>query len=138
MRRYHDDHDRRLQVLKRVTQEDMPALYTTAAVLLIPSHYEGFGLTVLEAQMCGTPVVCSDAGSLLEVATGGTSALPTNECEALAAAVAQALAQAMKPEPRAELPDRFERQTWLWAIARLHAETLHRGRQDPLSPARNA
>ena len=51
-----------LHVLDRVTQEDMPTLYTTAAVLLFPSHYEGFGLPVLEAQMCGTPVVCSDKG----------------------------------------------------------------------------
>jgi glycogen synthase len=46
----------------------MATLYTTAAVLLFPSHYEGFGLPVLEAQMCGTPVVCSDRGALPEVA----------------------------------------------------------------------
>lgn len=56
-----------LHVLPYVAQEDMAALYTTASVLLFPSLYEGFGLPVLEAQMCGTPVVCSDAGSLPEV-----------------------------------------------------------------------
>lgn len=62
-----------LHVLERVASEDMSALYTTASVLIFPSNYEGFGLPVLEAQMCGTPVVCSDAGSLPEVACGATS-----------------------------------------------------------------
>lgn len=57
-----------LHVLPYVAREDMAALYTTASVLFFPSLYEGFGLPVLEAQMCGTPVVCSDAGSLPEVA----------------------------------------------------------------------
>lgn len=56
-----------LHVLDRVAREDMATLYTTAAVLLFPSRYEGFGLPVLEAQMCGTPVVCSDRGSLPEL-----------------------------------------------------------------------
>lgn len=57
-----------LHVLERVAQEDMATLYSTASVLLFPSLYEGFGLPVLEAQMCGTSVVCSDAGALPEVA----------------------------------------------------------------------
>jgi glycosyltransferase involved in cell wall biosynthesis len=57
-----------LHVLDFVPREEMAALYTTASVLLFPSLYEGFGLPVLEAHMCGTAVVCSDAGSLPEVA----------------------------------------------------------------------
>jgi glycosyltransferase involved in cell wall biosynthesis len=56
-----------LHVIERIEREDMATLYTTAAVLLFPSHYEGFGLPVLEAQMCGTPVVCSDRGALPEL-----------------------------------------------------------------------
>ncbi len=56
-----------LHVLDRVARDDMATLYTTASVLLFPSHYEGFGLPVLEAQMCGTPVVCSDRGALPEI-----------------------------------------------------------------------
>jgi glycosyltransferase involved in cell wall biosynthesis len=60
-----------LHVLPHVGREDMAALYTTASVLLFPSLYEGFGFPVLEAQMCGTPVVCSNAGALPEVAGPG-------------------------------------------------------------------
>jgi len=37
-------------------------------VAVYPSHYEGFGLPVLEAQALGTPVICSDNSALLEVA----------------------------------------------------------------------
>jgi glycosyltransferase involved in cell wall biosynthesis len=47
--------------------EDLPAIYNGAEVLVLPSHYEGFGLTALEAMACGTPTVVSNRGSLPEV-----------------------------------------------------------------------
>ncbi len=43
------------------------SLYNLATMLVHPAYYEGFGLTPLEAMACGTPVVCSNAGSLPEV-----------------------------------------------------------------------
>ncbi len=52
---------------------DLPAIYALASVYVQPSLYEGFGLPVLEAMQCKTPVVCSKAGSLPEV--GGSAAL---------------------------------------------------------------
>ena len=47
--------------------ELLPALYAEASALMLPSLYEGFGLTALEAQACGTPVVASNVASLPEV-----------------------------------------------------------------------
>lgn len=56
-----------------VNDADLRALYSGARVYACPSFYEGFGFTVLEAMACGTPVVCSSATSLPEVA--GNAAL---------------------------------------------------------------
>ena len=50
-----------------VPDDDLPAVYASAAVLAFPSIYEGFGLPVLEALACGTPVVCSNTSSLPEI-----------------------------------------------------------------------
>ncbi|HEY6249853.1 MAG TPA: glycosyltransferase family 1 protein [Candidatus Angelobacter sp.] len=51
-----------------LNDSDLAALYTAARVYACPSLYEGFGFTVLEAMACGTPVVCSSATSLPEIA----------------------------------------------------------------------
>ncbi|MFZ6027463.1 MAG: glycosyltransferase family 4 protein [Chloroflexota bacterium] len=59
---------RRVALLGHTPDEDLPALYSAARAFVFPSLYEGFGLPVLEAMACGTPVVCSDTPSLLEVA----------------------------------------------------------------------
>jgi glycosyltransferase involved in cell wall biosynthesis len=50
-----------------VEDEDLPAVYNLADVFIFPSLYEGFGLPVLEAMACGTPVVTSDLSALPEV-----------------------------------------------------------------------
>jgi alpha-1,3-rhamnosyl/mannosyltransferase len=51
-----------------VADEDLPHLFAGARVFVFPSHYEGFGLPVLEAMASGVPVVCSNMSSLPEVA----------------------------------------------------------------------
>lgn len=56
-----------------VADEDLPHLFAGAHLFCFPSHYEGFGLPVLEAMASGVPVICSNASSLPEVA--GDSAL---------------------------------------------------------------
>jgi len=65
---------RSLEVAERVVftgyapAEDLPALLSGALAYVLPSWYEGFGLPVLEAMACDTPVICSNVSSLPEVA----------------------------------------------------------------------
>ncbi len=59
-----------------IPTEDLPLWYNSAEVFLFPSIYEGFGLPVLEAMACGTPVITSDASSLPEVAGDAGLCLP--------------------------------------------------------------
>jgi glycosyltransferase involved in cell wall biosynthesis len=54
--------------LGSIPEADLPALFGAARLFVFPSLYEGFGLPVLEALSCGTPVACSHTASLPEVA----------------------------------------------------------------------
>lgn len=56
-----------IRMLGYVPDEDLPKLYSAAAMMVYPSIYEGFGLPPLEAMACGTPVISSNAASLPEV-----------------------------------------------------------------------
>ena len=61
---YRDD----IILLGYVERNDMPAIYSGAKLFAYPSLYEGFGLPVLEAMACGTPIITSNRSSLPEVA----------------------------------------------------------------------
>jgi glycosyltransferase involved in cell wall biosynthesis len=62
----------RVEFVGRVPEEDLPSLYRGALALVFPSLYEGFGLPVVEAMACGTPVLTSNTTSLPEVAGDAT------------------------------------------------------------------
>ena len=59
--------DERIKFLGYVREEDKPALYNLASMLAYPSHYEGFGLPLIEAMACGCPVIAGANSSQLEV-----------------------------------------------------------------------
>jgi glycosyltransferase involved in cell wall biosynthesis len=65
-----------------VTQEELVDLYNLADLFIFPSLYEGFGLPILEALSCGTPVICSNTSSMPEVGGDNTEYFdPYNENE---------------------------------------------------------
>ena len=68
-----------------ISDEDMAELLNTAAALVMPSLWEGFGLPALEAMACGTPVLASDRGSLPEVVGQGGLFFDPEDGEELAA-----------------------------------------------------
>ena len=71
--------------------EDLVVLYNAAAVLVLPSYYEGFGLTVLEAMACGAPTIISDRGSLPEIAGGASLMIDPDDPIELAEALDRVL-----------------------------------------------
>ena len=79
----------RILVTGYVADADKAALLTGADVFAYPSRYEGFGLPVLEAMACGTPVVTTTGGSLPEVAGDADTLIDQGDEDALAAAVAK-------------------------------------------------
>ena len=54
-----------------VTNEQLNLIYNNAAFLVYPSLYEGFGISILEAQKSGCPVICSNSSSIPEIAGNG-------------------------------------------------------------------
>jgi len=84
-------------------QEDKDAALSAATVFAFPSHYEGFGLPVLEAMACGTPTLTANTSSLPEVA--GDAAILVDP--ASDAAITDGLARLLEsPERRQELSER--------------------------------
>ncbi len=77
----------RIRLTGRVAYEDLPALYAGARVLVLPSKYEGFGLTMVEAMACGTPVVANNASCLPEVAGDAALLADADDAAAFAATI---------------------------------------------------
>nr|WP_261789937.1 glycosyltransferase [Synechococcus elongatus] len=75
-----------------VPREQLPIILNQAIALVHPSLWEGFGLTVLEAMSCGTPVLVSDRASLPEVVGDAGLYFDPSQPAAIAAAM-QAVAQ---------------------------------------------
>jgi glycosyltransferase involved in cell wall biosynthesis len=86
--------------LGHVSDDELVALLTGAAVLLYPSRYEGFGLPPLEALACGTPAVASDIPALRESTAGLVRLAPPADVDQWAAALRDGLAgQLSCPSP---------------------------------------
>jgi glycosyltransferase involved in cell wall biosynthesis len=89
-----------VRLLGHTSAEDLVALYNLADVLAFPSLYEGFGLPVVEAMACGTPVVTSPNGSLAEIAGTAAELVDPTQVENIAAGLRSVLSD---PDRRAAL-----------------------------------
>jgi glycosyltransferase involved in cell wall biosynthesis len=74
----------------RPTDSELAALYRGARCVVYPSLYEGFGLPVLEAMACGTPVVTSRGGATEEIAGGAAVLVDPNDPAGVAAGIGEA------------------------------------------------
>jgi glycosyltransferase involved in cell wall biosynthesis len=72
-----------------VADDDLPALLSGALAFVFPSLYEGFGMPVLEAMACGTPVLTSTTSALPEVAGDAALLVDPDSTAAIAAGLAQ-------------------------------------------------
>ncbi len=96
-----------------VADADLAALYTLAELLVLPSIYEGFGLPVLEAMACGTPVACSNVSSLPEIAGDAALLFDPRDARSMAEAITRALSDPpLRAEMRARGLARAARFTW--------------------------
>lgn len=124
----------RLRLTGRVATNELVDLYRRAAVVVVPSRYEGFGLPAVEAMACGTPVVAARSGALPEVIdlTGGGILAERDDPESIAKAIETLL---KKPEARARMAKRgrervVERLSWPRVAAEtaaVYAEIVERG-----------
>ncbi len=96
-----------------VPNSDLPMWYNAADAFAFPSHYEGFGMPVLEAMACGTPTVTSLASSLPEVAGDAALMVPPDDIHALADALYRTLTDTtLRQELRAKGIARAALFTW--------------------------
>ncbi|HHX43365.1 MAG TPA: glycosyltransferase family 4 protein [Chloroflexi bacterium] len=105
--------EKRVRVLGFVDDADLPALYRGADVFAFPSLYEGFGIPVLEAMGCGTPVVTSNVSSLPEVAGDAALQVPPEDVDALADALWRSISDsALRETHRTRGFEQVARFTW--------------------------
>jgi glycosyltransferase involved in cell wall biosynthesis len=122
--------DHHVRVIPFLPASKMAALYTTSNLLIFPSFYEGFGYPVLEAQLCGTPVICANTGALPEVAGDGARLFAPDDVDGMAAAAIEILkdptASARMTTLGQKNARRFSREAWLASHTSLYSELRDR------------
>ena len=93
----------RLRVLNYVPYRELPVIINHAIALIFPSQWEGFGLPILEAMACGTPVITSNVSSMPEVAGDAAILVDPMNIDEMASAIESVMTDALL---RQQLRDR--------------------------------
>ena len=103
----------RIEILSDVSDAELDRLYRSALAVVLPSSYEGFGFTSLEAMSRGCPVLASDIAALREISGSGALLLPLGDEEAWAHAIRRVVSdEALRAELRARGDATVRRYSW--------------------------
>lgn len=103
----------RIVFLRNVPEAKLPSLYRGATAMVFPSLYEGFGLPVLEAMACGTPVLTSNVTAMPETAGGAALLVNPTQAEEITHAIERIVAdQALREQLRDRGLARAARFSW--------------------------
>jgi glycosyltransferase involved in cell wall biosynthesis len=107
------EHRSQIRVLHEVADGDLEGFYRGATALVLPSRYEGFGLTALEAMRRGCPVLASDIPALREISGAGAELLPLDDEDAWIGAIRRVVGDvAFRDELRKRGTETVGRYSW--------------------------
>ncbi len=136
---------KRLDVVGRISRDELLQLYQRATIAVVPSRYEGFGLPAVEAMACGTPVVACEVGALPEVmrVAGGGVLVPPADPTALARGIRELIErpqqrEQMSKRARSRVADAFSWSQVARATARVYRDVLDARRGRPTSTITSA
>jgi len=113
--------EERVSFLGRVSPEDLLGLYNAAQLLIHPAFYEGFGLPLLEAMACGTPVVASNTSSLPEVAGDAALLVEPTDVDGMTVALWRVLSDGAL---RQQMSDKGLKRAGMFSWRRAAVETM--------------
>jgi glycosyltransferase involved in cell wall biosynthesis len=88
-----------------IEEEDLPYLYHQASLFTYISHYEGFGIPLIESMACGTPLITSNTSSMKEIAEGAALLVNPDQPNQIAESIVQMLTHS---DLQAEFKTHFE------------------------------